>query len=57
MNSAIVIDKLTTFAASSTLALRKLSDPLWRMLTFSLADDSVYPAKAVCAAIEKAACR
>ncbi len=53
MNGAIVIDKLTTFAASSATALRKLSDPLWKTLTFSLADDSVYPAKAVCAAIEK----
>jgi Tfp pilus assembly protein PilN len=53
MNSAIVINKLSTFAASSSMAFRKLSDPLWRMLTFSLADDSVYPAKAVCAAIEK----
>ena len=53
MNSTLVIHKLTTFASSSSAAVRKLADPIWRFLTFSLADDSIYPARALCATIEK----
>ena len=53
MNSTLVIHKLTTFASSSSAAVRKIADPVWRFLTFSLADDSIYPARALCATIEK----
>jgi|WetSurMetagenome_2_1015567.scaffolds.fasta_scaffold08349_6 Tfp pilus assembly protein PilN len=53
MNSTLVIHKLTGFASSSSAAIRKLAAPIWRFLTFSLADDSIYPARALCATIEK----
>ncbi|HMK50373.1 MAG TPA: PilN domain-containing protein [Thermodesulfovibrionales bacterium] len=53
MNSTLVINKLTTFVSSSSAAARKLADPVWRFLTFSLADDAIYPARALCATIEK----
>ena len=53
MNGAVVFNKLSTFASTSSTALRKIVDPLWRILTYSLADDSIYPAKNICASIDK----
>lgn len=53
MNGSIVITKLTTIASSSSNLLKKIAEPLWKILSFSLADDAIYPAKAVSASIGK----
>jgi Tfp pilus assembly protein PilN len=53
MNGTFVFNKLSTFASTSSGALKMLQDPLRRILTFSLADDSIYPAKNICASIDK----
>jgi Tfp pilus assembly protein PilN len=53
MNGTFVFNKLSTFASTSSSTLKILMDPLRRILTFSLADDSIYPAKSICASIDK----
>ena len=53
MNGTIVIHKLTSFASTSSTAMKKIWDPVWKALTFSIADDLIYPAKAVSASLEK----
>lgn len=53
MNGTIVIHKLTSLASTSSTVLKKIWDPVWRALTFSIADDLLYPAKTVSASLEK----
>jgi len=53
MTGTIVIKKLTTFISNSAAALEKLRRPLWRILTFSPADDIISPKKSLCVSIEK----
>ncbi len=53
MTGATVLNKLSAFASSSSTQLKKIGDPLWRVLTYSLADDSMYPARNICASIDK----
>jgi Tfp pilus assembly protein PilN len=53
MNGTIVFNKLSTFASTSSTALKKIWDPLRRILAYSLADASIYPAKSICASIDK----
>ena len=53
MNSTMALSKLTTFASAGSAWLRRIGDPLWRILTFSLADESIYPAKNLAASLEK----
>jgi general secretion pathway protein L len=53
MNGTIVMHKLTSLASTSTTVVKKIWDPVWRTLTFSIADDLLYPAKAVSASLEK----
>lgn len=53
MNGTIVINKLTTLASTSSTVLKKIWNPLWRMLSFSLADDLIYPEKTLSASLEK----
>ena len=53
MNGSIVITKLTTIAASSSNFLKRLADPVWKILSFNLADETIYPAKTLSASIEK----
>jgi len=55
MNGTAVINKLSTWASSSSAILKKLTDPIARLLTFSLADDIIYPAKTVSASLDKGA--
>ena len=45
MNGTAVINKLSLWASTSSSMLKRITDPLRRVLTFSLADDSIYPAK------------
>ena len=53
MNNAAVREKITAFASSSSTGLKKLWKPLSRILTFSLADDAIYPARILSASLEK----
>jgi Tfp pilus assembly protein PilN len=53
MNNAAVREKITAFASSSSAGLKKLWNPLSRILTFSLADDAIYPARIISASLEK----
>jgi len=53
MNGTIVLNKISSFASSSTSTIINAINPLWRLLTFSLADDRIYPGKALCVTIEK----
>lgn len=53
MNSATVISKLNSIASGYSAVLKRIADPLRRLLAFSLADDAIYPAKIVSASLEK----
>jgi len=53
MNGTFVINKLSTFASTFSSALKMIANPLRRILTYSLADDSIYPARSICASIDK----
>lgn len=53
MNNAAVREKLTAFASSSSTGFKKLWKPLSGILTFSLADDAIYPARTLSASLEK----
>ena len=53
MNGTATIKKFTAFASSWSAALKKIATPLWRVLTFSLADESIYPDKTLAASLEK----
>lgn len=54
MEVKIAIKKLTSFTSSSATKLRdSIGRPLWRILTFSLADDTISPKKIISASIEK----
>lgn len=53
MNGTTVITKLTTLASGSSSILKRIWNPLWRILSFSLADDIIYPAKTLSASLEK----
>ena len=53
MNNTAVREKLTAFVSSSSTGFKKLWKPLSGVLTFSLADEAVYPAKIVSASVEK----
>ncbi|MFH1025867.1 MAG: PilN domain-containing protein [Nitrospirota bacterium] len=55
MNGTAVINKLSTWALTSSSILKKITDPIARLLTFSLADDIIYPAKTVSASLDKGA--
>jgi len=47
------IRRLITSASSVTARLEGIWKSLWRFLTFSLADDAIYPGKNLCVSIEK----
>ncbi|MCL4474980.1 MAG: PilN domain-containing protein [Nitrospirae bacterium] len=53
MTETIAVKKVTAVISGSLARLRAMGKPLQRVLTFSLADDSLAPAKNVCAAIER----
>ena len=53
MNGTIAMNKLTAVASSGSAVLKRIGEPLWRILTFSLADESIYPAKTLSASLEK----
>ena len=55
MNGTAVINRLSTWAATSSSLVKKITDPIARLLTFSLADDIIYPAKTVSASLDKGA--
>ncbi len=52
MNGTFVINKISSLASSSTTTIINAMNPLWRFLTFSIADDRIYPGKALCVSIE-----
>lgn len=50
----IAIKKLTSITSSSAIKLRdSIGRPLWRILTFSPADDTISPKKIISASVEK----
>ena len=53
MNGTIITGKLTDIASSSSALLKKAWDPIWKILSFSLADEKIYPAKTLSVSIEK----
>lgn len=53
MNGTAVINKLSLWASTSSAFLKKITDPVARVLTFSLADDIIYPAKTISASLDK----
>ncbi len=53
MIETLSIKRLTTAALDVTLGLKRMSGPLWDILTFSPADERISPKKTVCIAIEK----
>ncbi len=53
MNTTLVLRKFTTLANSSSIVMKRILNPLWKILSFSPADDSIYPAKNVSVAIGK----
>lgn len=53
MNGTAVINKLSLWASSSSSFLKSITDPFIRLLTFSLADDSIYPAKTISVSLDK----
>ncbi len=53
MNGTAVVNRLSLWASASSSALKKITDPLGRLLTVSLADDRIYPGRCVAASLEK----
>ncbi len=53
MNGTTVISKLSSIASGYSAVLKRMAEPLRLLLSFSLADDSIYPAKVVSASLEK----
>jgi Tfp pilus assembly protein PilN len=53
MNGTITMNKLTALASASSGFLRKITGPLWNICTFSLADESIYPAQSLSVSLEK----
>lgn len=53
MTANTAINKLSAAASGSAARLKKILSPLWKALTFSLADDLITPGKNLCVSIEK----
>lgn len=53
MNGSAVIKRITDVASSSSTSLKQIGGPLWKILSFSPADDRVYPAKNISVSLEK----
>jgi Tfp pilus assembly protein PilN len=53
MNGTAVINRLSLWASASSSVLKKFTNPVARLLSFSLADDSIYPAKCVAASLDR----
>ncbi|MEW6586234.1 MAG: PilN domain-containing protein [Nitrospirota bacterium] len=53
MNGTAVIRKISTLAAVSSATLRRIWAPAWKVLSFSPADDRIYPSKTVSVSIER----
>lgn len=53
MNTTVAIKRFTGFASNYGKALQKLLCQIWNILSFSFADDRIYPEKNVSISIEK----
>jgi len=53
MTGSIVIHKFLSFASASATTLKSKGILLWRILTFSPADETIFPQKSLCISIEK----
>jgi Tfp pilus assembly protein PilN len=53
MNSTPALKKITSLTSHSKTAARNLWDPLWKLLSFSPADDLLYPARSIVISLEK----
>jgi len=53
MNGSAVIKRITALASHSSTFLKQISGPLWKILSFSPADDRVYPLKNASVSLEK----
>ena len=53
MTENIAINKLSAAASGSAARLKEILSPLWKALTFSLADDLITPKKNLCVSLEK----
>lgn len=53
MNQTLAIKKFAGLASNYGKTLKRLLTPVWRILTFSFADERIYPAKNISISIEK----
>lgn len=53
MTGIVSFEKLTSVLSGSTARVKSLWEPLHKVLTFSLADEAIYPAKNVSVSIDK----
>lgn len=53
MARSIVVDRMVESASTMTARLRKTAAPLWKVLTFSPADETVAPGSCLCIGIER----
>jgi len=53
MNGTTVVRKITSLASSSSSTLKQIGNPLWKILSFSPADERVYPLKNISVSLEK----
>ena len=53
MTGTAALNKLNAFASAGSALLRRIREPVWRVLTFSLADERIYPAGILSASLEK----
>lgn len=53
MNGTAAINKLSLWASAFSSVLKKFTDPVARLLTFSLADDRLYPGRCVAASLDR----
>jgi Tfp pilus assembly protein PilN len=53
MTATVALKKLVSLASDSAIKLKSIGQPLWKILTFSPADDRISPKKVICVSIEK----
>jgi general secretion pathway protein L len=53
MNGTMALNKLTAVASASSAVIGRITGPLRKICTFSLADESIYPAKTLSVSLEK----
>ena len=53
MNNSPAMEKITSLSSQSRNAARNFWEPLWRLLSFSPADNRIYPARSIAVSFDK----